>query len=69
MTRRVTIAMMASADNDILQTRIDSQQYVRVQQLEAVGRACSCLEDTALYLSYSPFGKASWVPTGLIIHR
>ena len=58
MTRRVTIAMMTSADNDILQTRIDSQQCARVQQLAAVGRACSCLEDTALYLSYSPFAKA-----------
>ena len=60
MTRRVTIAMMASADNDMLQTRIGIQQYARMQQLAAVGRACSCVEDTTLYLSYSPFGKASW---------
>ena len=36
MTRRVTIAMIASADNDILQTRISSQQYARVQQLAAM---------------------------------
>ena len=61
---RVTIAMIASADNDILQTRISSQQYARVQQLAAMeGRVHAWKIRLYTFLSARLRGR---VPTRLI---